>query len=262
MSNQHVLKIHPAPLADLLSGAKTAEVRRNDRGFQVGDTVRLMEVNPETGNWTGAADHVRTISHIQTGYGLPDGICVLSYADTAQREALARVQAERDGLRVAVQHETATRRHTSSTLGAVLAELQSSQAQLAEAVILIGQVQDCRSFDDVKVISRWLAEFLARHAQAEQQDAQSPMAKIAEGLRHKAADEWANHPSNPANQEAQGAQAVDERAAFEHWASDGGLYPNAVERRGDQYKLAQTHSYWQAWQARASLCIKNGESKS
>lgn len=98
--------------------------------------------------------------------------------------------------------------------------------------------------------------------QAEQQEAQSPMAKIAEGLRQKAADEWANHPSNPANQEAQGAQAGDERAAFEHWASDGGLYPNAVERRGDQYKLAQTHSYWQAWQARASLCIKNGESKS
>lgn len=79
MSNQHVLKIHPAPLADLISGAKTAEVRRNDRDFQVGDTVHLMEVNPETGNWTGAADHVRTISHIQTGYGLPDGMCVLSY---------------------------------------------------------------------------------------------------------------------------------------------------------------------------------------
>lgn len=89
MSNQHVLKIHPAPLADLLSGSKTAEVRRNDRGFQVGDTVRLMEVNPETGNWTGADDHVRTISHIQTGYGLPDGVCVLSYAQPAVSEPVA-----------------------------------------------------------------------------------------------------------------------------------------------------------------------------
>lgn len=88
MSNQHVLKIHPAPLADLLSGAKTAEVRRNDRGFQMGDTVRLMEVNPETGNWTGTADHVRTISHIQTGYGLPDGLCVLSYAALATQPAV------------------------------------------------------------------------------------------------------------------------------------------------------------------------------
>lgn len=89
MSNQHDLKIHPSPLADLMSGAKTAEVRRNDRGFQVGDTVRLMEVNPETGNWTGATDHVRTISHIQTGYGLPDGMCVLSYAQPAVGEPVA-----------------------------------------------------------------------------------------------------------------------------------------------------------------------------
>jgi len=87
MSNQHVLKIHPAPLAELLSGAKTAEVRRNDRGFQVGDTVRLMEVNPETLNWTGRPDLVRTISHIQTGYGLPDGMCVLSYAQAEKQEA-------------------------------------------------------------------------------------------------------------------------------------------------------------------------------
>lgn len=83
MSKQHILKIHPQPLAELLSGAKTAEVRRNDRGFQVGDTVRLMEVNPETLNWTGRPDIFRTISHIQTGYGLPDGLCVLSYAQPA-----------------------------------------------------------------------------------------------------------------------------------------------------------------------------------
>lgn len=89
MSNQHVLKIHPAPLADLLSGAKTAEVRRNDRGFQVGDTVRLMEVNPLTLNWTGRPDLVRTISHIQTGHGLPDSICVLSYAQPAAGEQVA-----------------------------------------------------------------------------------------------------------------------------------------------------------------------------
>lgn len=79
-SQAHALKIHPQPLADLLSGEKTSEVRSDDRGFKVGDTVRLMEVNPDTGNLTGAADHVRTISHIQRGYELPDGLCVLSYA--------------------------------------------------------------------------------------------------------------------------------------------------------------------------------------
>lgn len=157
MSNQHVLKIHPAPLADLLSGAKTAEVRRNDRGFQVGDTVRLMEVNPETGNLTGAADHIRTISHIQTGYGLPDGMCVLSYADTAQREA---------------------------------------QAKLAEAVGLLWFIQGYLEEGQDSNVKSKIRSFISRHrldehAQAEQQEAK------------------------PVAVEAQGAQAGDERAAFE-----------------------------------------------
>ncbi|MBG4399177.1 hypothetical protein I4940_00005 [Pseudomonas aeruginosa] len=45
----------------------------------------------------------------------------------------------------------------------------------------------------------------------------------------------------------------DERAKFEYWASDEGIYPKAVERSGNCYKLAQTQSYWMAWQARAAL---------
>lgn len=45
---------------------------------------------------------------------------------------------------------------------------------------------------------------------AEQQEAQGPMAKMADLLRQKAADEWASHPSNLANQEPPGAQPVVE----------------------------------------------------
>jgi len=71
----HDLKIDPQPFADLVSGAKTCEVRNDDRGFEVGDTVRFP------------GGHCCTISHIQRGYGLPDGLCVLSYAqDSAAPE--------------------------------------------------------------------------------------------------------------------------------------------------------------------------------
>ncbi|MEW3423872.1 hypothetical protein QOZ34_32215, partial [Pseudomonas aeruginosa] len=35
--------------------------------------------------------------------------------------------------------------------------------------------------------------------------------------------------------------------------SDEGIYPKAVERSGNCYKLAQTQSYWMAWQASAAL---------
>jgi len=76
----HDLKIDPQPFADLVSGAKTCEIRNDDRGFEVDDMVRF------TGGYT------RTISHIQRGYGLPDGLCVLSYAQAStapEQEAVA-----------------------------------------------------------------------------------------------------------------------------------------------------------------------------
>ncbi|HGP3237573.1 TPA: hypothetical protein ACLG0X_000167 [Pseudomonas aeruginosa] len=56
-------------------------------------------------------------------------------------------------------------------------------------------------------------------------------------------------PAHPAVEQAGG----DERAKFEYWASDEGIYPKAIERSGNCYKLAQTQSYWMAWQARAAL---------
>ena len=44
---EHVLKVHEMPFAALASGAKTGEIRVDDRGFQVGDTVLLQEVKAQ-----------------------------------------------------------------------------------------------------------------------------------------------------------------------------------------------------------------------
>jgi ASC-1-like (ASCH) protein len=68
----HKLKIDKEPFEALQSGAKTCEVRNDDRGFEVGDWVMLIENG-------GNRKTNRMISHIQRGYGLPEGICVLSY---------------------------------------------------------------------------------------------------------------------------------------------------------------------------------------
>jgi hypothetical protein len=46
------------------------------------------------------------------------------------------------------------------------------------------------------------------------------------------------------------------RAAFEHWFSDEGQSPAAVERRGGGYKLAQAQSAWQAWQAASAAYVR------
>lgn len=47
------------------------------------------------------------------------------------------------------------------------------------------------------------------------------------------------------------------RQAFEHWFSDEGKHPNAVQRQGDGYILASAHIAWSAWQvAYTSLLTK------
>lgn len=77
-SKVHTLKIDQQPFLDICSGAKTCEIRRDDRGFKVGDTVRLFE--HVDGSPTDA-EIERTISHIQRDYGLPAGMCILSYGE-------------------------------------------------------------------------------------------------------------------------------------------------------------------------------------
>ena len=42
-----------------------------------------------------------------------------------------------------------------------------------------------------------------------------------------------------------------ERRRFEHWFSDQGKWPQAVERSGDGYRLMQANDAWRAWQAAA-----------
>jgi len=45
---EHSLKILPQFLARILSGQKTFEIRKNDRDYQVGDTLFLQEHNPDS----------------------------------------------------------------------------------------------------------------------------------------------------------------------------------------------------------------------
>ncbi len=76
----HELKAHPEPFAALLSGAKTHEVRFNDRGFEVGDRLLLREYCPGDDEPYTGRELELLVTYISKGgtWGLPAVICVMS----------------------------------------------------------------------------------------------------------------------------------------------------------------------------------------
>lgn len=75
----HVLKTLPKFFDKVAEGTKTAELRKNDRGFKVGDYVMLIRADGSS----KPASFTRRISHIVEGgqYGLAQDFCMLSLAD-------------------------------------------------------------------------------------------------------------------------------------------------------------------------------------
>jgi hypothetical protein len=74
--SEHRVKSWPSFFEPTLAGVKTHDVRRvTDRDYQVGDTLRLMEFDPEKQQYTGRELSVR-ITYI-TSAKLP---CALSEA--------------------------------------------------------------------------------------------------------------------------------------------------------------------------------------
>ena len=72
----HNLKIRSEFFQAVVQGTKTFELRKNDRDFQAGDRINLMEF--EEGRFTGNTVK-KTITYILEGFdGLKDGYCILA----------------------------------------------------------------------------------------------------------------------------------------------------------------------------------------
>lgn len=67
----HELKIEKSYLDKLHDGAKKAEVRLNDRDYQVGDKLCFY-------NFKESSDEFFRITHIHMGLGMKEGYVVLS----------------------------------------------------------------------------------------------------------------------------------------------------------------------------------------
>lgn len=78
-NHTHELKILPKHFEEVLYGAKKFEIRKDDRGFCVGDKLVLKEW--ENGSYTGREIYA-TILHILCAEDFPEGLkggyCILS----------------------------------------------------------------------------------------------------------------------------------------------------------------------------------------
>jgi hypothetical protein len=79
----HFLKCWPEPFASILSGAKRFELRKYDRPFRLGDTLRLREYVNDKDIYTGRQVDMRvTYMLIGGSFGLPEGMVIMSIAPT------------------------------------------------------------------------------------------------------------------------------------------------------------------------------------
>lgn len=83
---EHELKVWTEYFEAIAERKKTFEIRKNDRGFQVGDTLRLREYSPGPDEYSGRAVH-RTITYVLSGddvmgfaFGLRPGFVALGIA--------------------------------------------------------------------------------------------------------------------------------------------------------------------------------------
>jgi len=93
---EHELKCWPEPFAALLTGEKVHEVRKADRDFRVGDTLRLREWSK--GQAYSGREHRVTISYITNAgeWGLPADVCVLSVQSPAALRSQLTAAEQRD----------------------------------------------------------------------------------------------------------------------------------------------------------------------
>lgn len=86
--SEHRLKTWPEHFTAITQGLKTFEVREDDRGFAVGDTLVLEEYDPATRRYSGRYV-AREVTHILRDYrwGIQTGHVVMGLARLASHDA-------------------------------------------------------------------------------------------------------------------------------------------------------------------------------
>lgn len=91
---EHDLRCWPEYFAAVRRGDKPFELRRDDRPYQVGDTLLLREYDPMRPGYTGDFERVRVTYCLRGGAWLAPGYLAMGIrlmGEDGQRMALARM---------------------------------------------------------------------------------------------------------------------------------------------------------------------------
>lgn len=105
---EHELKTWRSVFGDVLDGSKTFELRKDDRGFAVGDTLVLREWDMHEERYTGRQCERRVTYILRgkgdghadrgSGFGLPSGMVIMSLESSTPMPSAARFRVqEADG---------------------------------------------------------------------------------------------------------------------------------------------------------------------
>lgn len=75
---KHILKIWPEFYQEVVNGNETSQIRKDDRNYQNGDELSLMEYMPKEDIYTGRTCTVKVTAVQRKFKGLVSGYCVLS----------------------------------------------------------------------------------------------------------------------------------------------------------------------------------------
>lgn len=83
----HKLKLNIKFCDEVLSGAKTFEIRKNDRNFKMGDLIEFKPVdNDGEAGYHKVQNHTYKITYILDNWGLKEGYVVLAIREVKEND--------------------------------------------------------------------------------------------------------------------------------------------------------------------------------
>lgn len=164
----HYLKVWPSYFEALVEGRKSFELRKDDRGFSVGDVLVLQEWDPALESYTGrqVIREVEYIARDVPGFGLMQGFCIMSIIEEGCHGPEASQEAKdivdllhgAPGPYLETENSFFGRKHVDSSMKDSLMETDCGGALITKGKMTYGQADALAAAVDLTDYPRFISE--------------------------------------------------------------------------------------------------------